>query len=253
MQEPVKRRSSPIIIAAVLLGAMAAIVVVTDPLAERDAVRRKTARTKSSAGLLASGFRRDLEKFSLAGVGLAQDPDVGGALTANDPARTRALDRKFERFNGAMGASAIYLMDTRGTTIAASNYRVPTSFVGTNCAFRSYFREAVRGGHFEQYALRSVSRRPGLDIARLIARAGQALGVAVIEVGFDAIEAGWAQSGSIAFATDADGVILLRRPSAEFSPISIWATARCASTGSSRKARWRKPDRRSRTTTSSSR
>lgn len=73
------RRSSLIIITAVLLGFLAAIVVVTDTLAEREAVRRETARAQSSVGLFAAEVRRDLERFRLAGILLAQDPDVVGA------------------------------------------------------------------------------------------------------------------------------------------------------------------------------
>ena len=54
------------------------------------------------------------------------------------------------------------MIDRHGLTIAASNWRLPTSFVGQNYGFRPYFRDAMAHGAAELFALGTVSGRPGL-------------------------------------------------------------------------------------------
>ena len=196
-------------VAALAVMCIGAIFVVADHYATQRAVNAEVARAQASAGLLASGFRRELEKFRLASVVLAQDPDAKSSLTNHDPQTRGALNQKLEALNSEMAAAAIYVMDTSGNTIVASNWRQPTTFVGSSYAFRAYFREAMRSGKFEQFALGSVSRRPGLYVAKRIDVEGQPLGVVVIKVEFDGLEAEWKRSGSPVFATNQKGVILV--------------------------------------------
>ena len=210
------------VVVAVLCISVGAVFVIADRMATRAAVERETARAETSAGLLASGFRRELEKFRLASVVLAQDPDVMAVLSSRGSGGLRALDGKFARLSVAMDAPAVYLMDASGMTVSASNAGLPTSFVGSSYAFRAYFGEAMRTGYFEQFALGSVSRRPGLYIARRVDLSERKLGVAVIKVEFDALEAEWAKSGSIAFATNQKGVILVTsQPAWRFQTTSL--------------------------------
>ncbi len=194
------------ILTVVMIGA---VFVITDHFATQRAVNAEAARVQASAGLLASGFQRELEKFRLASLVLAQDPDAARALANREPARLQALNQKFEALSGEMAAAAIYLMDVRGNTIVASNWQLPTSFVGSSYAFRAYFRDAMASGGYEQFALGSVSRRPGLYIAKRIDANGAPLGVVVIKVEFDSLEAEWKRSGNPAFATNQKGIILV--------------------------------------------
>ena len=184
-------------------------IVLTDHFATRRAIGVEANRAGASAGLLASGFRRELEKFRLASIVLAQDPDAVDALATTSPAALQRLNRKLESLSRETGAAAIYLMDRDGLTRAASNWRSDTSFVGSRYAFRAYFREALAQGSFEQFALGSVSRRPGLYIARHVDVVGQTRGVIVIKVEFDALEAEWRKSGNSVFATNRNGIILV--------------------------------------------
>ncbi|MEY2942308.1 MAG: hypothetical protein RLY97_322 [Pseudomonadota bacterium] len=196
-------------IAATLILCLVPIVVLTDHFARQTAVDIEANRARESAGLLASGFRRELEKFRLASIVLAQDPDVADALANPSPTALQQLNLKFESLARETGAAAIYLMDKDGLTHAASNWRSDKSFVGSRYAFRAYFREGLRQGNYEQFALGSVSRRPGLYMARRIDVREKGLGIIVIKVEFDALEAEWKKSGNIAFATNRKGVILV--------------------------------------------
>ena len=183
--------------------------LLNDHFAARRAISIEANRAQVSAGLLASGFRRELEKFRLASIVLAQDPDAIDALATPSPAALQQLNLKLESLAKETNAAAIYLMDKDGLTSAASNWRSDTSFVGSRYDFRAYFRESLAQGSFEQFALGSVSRRPGLYIGRRIDVAGKGIGVIVIKVEFDALEAEWRRSGNTAFATNRKGIILV--------------------------------------------
>ena len=60
----------------------------------------------------------------------------------------------------ASGAAFVCLMDEGGTTLAASNWREPLSFVGVNYGYRPYFRGAVEGRETIFFAVRGDDRRP---------------------------------------------------------------------------------------------
>src|SRR5690606_15248725 len=92
----------------------------------------------------------------------------------------------------------------------ASNWRLPTSFVAAQYGFRPYFINAMRSGRAEFFALGTVSGRPGLYLARRVdATDGAPLGVVVVKVEFDALEAEWRASGEPAYVVDPGGVVLV--------------------------------------------
>lgn len=141
---------------------------------------------------------------------LAEDADLAAALTTSSPAGLAALNQKLEALIPGTGASVIYVVRTDGTAIAASNFRQPDSFVGSNYAFRRYFADAMANGAAEQYALGSVSRRPGLYLSQRVEDgAGRALGVVVVKVEFGDLEKNWQRSGNTTYVTDTRGIVLI--------------------------------------------
>lgn len=141
---------------------------------------------------------------------LAEDADLAAALTTSSPAGLAALNQKLEALIPGTGASVIYVVRTDGTAIAASNFRQPDSFVGSNYAFRRYFADAMANGAAEQYALGSVSRRPGLYLSQRVEDgAGRALGVVVVKVEFGDLEKNWQRSGNTTYVTDSRGIVLI--------------------------------------------
>ncbi|WP_026326164.1 sensor histidine kinase [Sphingomonas sp. Mn802worker] len=155
------------------------------------------------AGLLSS----ELEKFRLLPLVLVEYPDVAAAL-AGEGARDR-LDRTLELLAGRTNAAVIYAIDRTGRTVAASNWRLPTSFVGQDYGFRPYFIDAMQRGSAELFALGTVSGRPGLYLSRRVVRDGRTLGVVVVKVEFDRVEAQWARTAGVSVATDRAGVVLV--------------------------------------------
>ncbi len=176
--------------------------------ARRSATIEAQQAGRDDAAILAAALQAELDKFTVAPLVLAGDPDVRSLLATrrDDPAH---LNRRFEALASQTKAAAIYLMDADGLTVAASNWRLPTSFVGSNYRFRRYFAEAVRDGSATQFALGTVSRKPGLYIAQSIRDRGGVIGVVAVKVEFDRLEQSWRTTTPGVFVTDRDGVILI--------------------------------------------
>ncbi len=191
------------LVLAVLIGRGTMVLVETQQL---DAV---FAQGRETATLSASVLRAELEKQRALPLVLAQDPDVLAALRAPLPARLEALDRRLLRLARATPAMVIYLLDDKGTAIAASNWTEPDSFIGANYAFRPYFRRAVEQGAVEHFALGSVSRLPGLYFGRRVESAGRTLGVIVVKVSFTGLEAAWRALSAPVLVTDKRGIVLI--------------------------------------------
>ncbi|MDO6415181.1 ATP-binding protein [Sphingomonas sp. BIUV-7] len=181
------------------------------------------------AGLLAS----ELRTFRLLPLVLIEYPDVHAVLEGDDPEVTARLNGKLELLAARTNAAVIYVMRPDGRTIAASNWRRQDSFVGHDYGFRPYFGDALHAGSAELFALGSSSGRPGLFIARRISSGRRPLGVIVVKVAFDRLEAAWARQAGATFVTDRDGVVIITsRPEWRFhavrplSPEKVAAAAR---------------------------
>ncbi|WP_419254602.1 sensor histidine kinase [Caulobacter sp. ErkDOM-YI] len=172
-------------------------------------VRQDLARqAQSSAMLHAAVLRSELDKHRSLPFVLAQDPDVASTLRNGGPGSIDALNRKLETLSQGTGAAVIYVLDAKGMTIAASNWRMPTSFVGSHYGFRPYYQDALAKGVAELFALGTVSRRPGLFMARRVSDATGVAGVVVVKVEFDALEDDWSASEP-ALVAGPDGVVLV--------------------------------------------
>ncbi len=162
----------------------------------------------NDAAILSAGLQAELDKFSLVPLVLAEDATVRDALFASQGSAAE-LNRRFETLAKQTNAAAIYLMDRRGRTVAASNWRLPTSFVGSDYSFRDYFREASASGSATQFALGTVSRTPGLYIAQRVEAGGRPLGIVAVKVEFQELEESWRRIGAGVFVTDPSGVVLI--------------------------------------------
>ena len=206
------RPSARIWLALVAVWVLVAVLAMAaaGEIARRQARGDLARQAEAAAALHAAVLRSELEKHRSLPVVLAQDPEVIAMLAAPTAASQDQVSAKLERLAGQTRAAAIYVLDASGVARAASNWRLPTSFVGSDYSFRPYFTEAMSDGDAEFFALGTVSGRPGLYLARrLNAADGAPLGVVVVKVEFDALEADWRTSGEPAFVADDRGVILV--------------------------------------------
>lgn len=192
-----------------LAGLMLLVLAVTlaGQAGARRALDSAAADAQIAARLKVGVLRAEIEKHRSLPIVLAEDPDVAAALGAPGNDRLiEAMNNKLEALSAGTRVGVIYLVNRQGLTVAASNWRTDTSFIGQNYAFRPYFQSAMAEGAAEHFALGTRSNRPGLYLARQV---GRGLGVVVIKVEFEALETDWAADRDPVIVTDALGVVLL--------------------------------------------
>lgn len=189
---------------ATLLACAVMAALIAGLVTRQSATERFRAEALADAQLRQALLSSEIARLRLLPMALGEDRDVA-AVTSGDGSAQDRLNRKLERMAHDAGAAVIYVVRRDGLALAASNWRDPASFVNKNYGFRSYFRNALRDGAAEQFAMGSVSHRPGLYLARR----GSGDCVVVVKLDFDSIEAQWRAAGGITFATDASGLIVV--------------------------------------------
>ncbi len=194
---------------AVLVGLCAILVAawLAGRAAERWALSDLRRGARSAIGLQVGVLLAEMQKQASLPLALAADPEVAAAV-GPDPGRDLLdrVDRRLAQVAAATGSAVIYVIRADGLTVAASNAGEDRSFVGRDYGFRPYFKQALAGGAGSQFALGTVSGRPGLYLAR---RIGAGTGVVVVKVEFDAVEAAWRAAREVTFLTDARGIVLV--------------------------------------------
>ncbi|MDR3673003.1 MAG: ATP-binding protein [Holophaga sp.] len=121
----------------------------------------------------------------------------------------REVDQLLEGATAGLKAlSVVWLLNPRGDCIAASNFRRPDSFVGTNYADRDYFRQAMAGQIGRQFAVGRKSHIPGLFFSAPVTE-GRVLGVVAGKVDLPTLDTWISQTE--AFLSDRLGVVILAR------------------------------------------
>jgi len=157
-----------------------------------------------------SALQSEFEKYEFQPVLLARVDDfVRLLIKPNDKHQQEWVNRRLNEFNAIAKTSATYLMDRDGLTVAASNWQSDKSFVGKNFSFRPYFTEAMKGRNGRYFALGTTSNKPGYYLSHPVQAAGETLGVIVVKVGVQRLEADWASSQDKVMVSDQDGVVFI--------------------------------------------
>lgn len=146
--------------------------------------------------------------------------DVGGA------AAILAANRYLETIAAHAGAADLFLLDDTGTTIAASNWQKPGSFIGENYGFRPYFRQAMQSGSGQFYAIGITTGIPGHFLSSRVTGIDGASGVLVVKVDLRPLQETWRRAGLETALVDADGVVFLSgKPEWIYRPIAPLSAA----------------------------
>ncbi len=141
---------------------------------------------------------------------LAEDDRVRDLLRARTgtPLQVRAANDYLERLAGDLPDSVIYLMDPQGWTLAASNWRSPSSFVGKNYGFRSYFRQ-VLSGHPSRYVAKGITSNVlGYYLGARVMEGERVLGVVMLKLNL--AEATLSSDGDVdVLVADHHGVVFM--------------------------------------------
>ena len=137
-------------------------------------------------------------------------------LNSKDAGLAQELNLNLQELAEQAKVAAIYLMDVRGNTIAASNWDTPQSYLGQNFAFRPYFTEALRQarpGHF--YAIGNTTSIPGYFISQPVYPPGvkhgsqPPIGVIAVKISLNEFEQAWRSSEEPIALSDNQGVVFL--------------------------------------------
>lgn len=140
----------------------------------------------------------------------ARNPEIINLLRRpDDGIQIDMVNARLEQWNSASGSADTYVLDNHGTTVAASNWNEPYSFVGRNFAFRPYFTDAMQGRLGRFFALGTTSGKRGYYFASPVRDQGEIVGAVVVKVPVDEIEQELRASPASVFITDGSGVIVL--------------------------------------------
>ena len=191
---------------------------------------RQNAALDQSLILTARAVETEIERFRALPAVASEDARIPAAIRApDDPAAIATANRYLARITEHSGAAQLFLLDSEGTAIAASNYATDQSLVGRNYSFRPYFTEALQQGKGRFYAIGVTTGLPGYFLSTRI-KDGPDTGVLVIKVDLTPLQDTWARAGLTTAIADADNVVFLSgapewlyRPVA---PVSAAALAR---------------------------
>ncbi|PAU59443.1 ATP-binding protein [Pseudomonas sp. PICF141] len=194
----------------ILIGAaLAATLAIRH--AERQALEEDAARASQQLALYANALHTLIERYRALPAVLALDPQLRAALNGEvSPEEQLALNRKLEKINGAAQSSTLELLDRTGLAVAASNWRLPSSYVGHNYGFRPYFSQTRTQGTGRFYAVGVTSGIPGYFLSSAVTSdSGEFLGAMVVKLEFPELEREWRQGSDTLLVSDARGIIFI--------------------------------------------
>lgn len=207
------------LIVLLILGGLLLSMYWAGRLAEQRTWAERSQEAGGQLELYAQAIHTQVERFRSVPALLALDSDIRELLeNPDDPQLRDHLNHRLEQQNQAAGSSVLYLIDRQGDTLAASNWREWSSFVGSNYGFRPYFRDALAHDTGRYFAVGVTTGIPGYFLSSSVKNAaGEALGVLVVKLELEDMQREWAGQSGILLITDSlDIVILSNRPAWRF-------------------------------------
>ncbi|MDA9399698.1 sensor histidine kinase [Bradyrhizobium sp. CCBAU 45389] len=199
-----------VLIGIAALAAIAAAGWLAYVLALDAAFARMEREANDRLALIASTFDATVARYRyLPAVLSLADPIRELYRDPHDAAATAAANRYLKSLNQGARSAELYVLDSTGLALAASNFDLDSSFVGHNYGFRAYFMDAMRTGEGHYYAVGATTGQPGYFLSHRIVEGGKTLGVAVVKIDLSALEADWARAGDLVAMEDENGVIFL--------------------------------------------
>lgn len=136
----------------------------------------------------------------------AEDMRIRSALAGTGSLQEANL--YLETISGHAGADELFLLDSSGLTIAASNWNRARSFVGHNYAFRPYFQKAIEHGNGQFYAIGVTTGVPGYFLSTRVT-VGDVVGVLVVKLNLEPLQETWRVADADVALADENGVVFL--------------------------------------------
>ncbi|WXL25856.1 ATP-binding protein [Ectopseudomonas mendocina] len=187
--------------------------------AEQRAWQERSQEAQGQLQLYSQSIHTLLDRYRALPKVLALDSDIRTLLRSkDDPILLDTLNKRLEQLNAVAGSSVLYLLDTQGKALVASNWRDWSSFVGNRYAFRPYFQNALREGHGQYFAVGVTTGIPGYFLAHAVQDLdGTVLGVVVVKLELEELQREWVSQPGVLMISDSYGVaILSNRPAWRF-------------------------------------
>ncbi|GLR63653.1 sensor histidine kinase [Marinospirillum insulare] len=169
-----------------------------------------TRKNEQTLDLFVANLQGTLQRYEVLPQILGRLPSVQQALlNPTDPASLKTANTLLKNIQQQTGADVIYLMNTQGLTLAASNWDKERSFVNNSFDFRPYFSNALKYGQGEFFGLGNISFKRGYYFGGAVDANNQVQGVIVVKVDLDFTETLWGQTPEQLLVTDRNGVIIL--------------------------------------------
>ncbi|MCE5361615.1 sensor histidine kinase [Pseudomonas anguilliseptica] len=207
-----------LIVLLILLGLLASIWL-AGRYAEQRAWQERSVEARGQLQLYAQSIHTLVERFRSVPEVLALDSDIKSLLRAPTDSLLRStLNERLEQLNSAAGSNVLYLLNDKGETLVASNWRDWSSFVGNNYAFRPYFQDAVRQSAGRYFAVGVTTGIPGYFLSHAVRDDdGTVLGVLVVKLELEELQREWASQPGVLLVADSYSVVILsNRPAWRF-------------------------------------
>ncbi len=160
----------------------------------------------SRVNLYGSSLRNALEKYRHLPYVLSRDARIRSLL--KHESTQLQVSPHLEDF-AHISNTLIFLLDSEGTTVAASNWRTNQDLTGHNFSFRPYYKDAKEGRSGGYYAVGLRTKRPGFFISYPVLEMGRLLGIVVVKVNLETLQTSWKEGGESVIVSDAFGVLFL--------------------------------------------
>jgi len=139
---------------------------------------------------------------------LAKIPKIKEYFKSSNQPSITELNKLLHELCSSLGASICYLMDSSGTTVAASNYQAVNSLVGKNYGFRPYFKNAIAGKSAIYLALGVTTKKRGFYFSAPVAYTSERTnGVIVVKYPAEKLEEELTNLAGIFALVDPNGIV----------------------------------------------
>ncbi|HWV10584.1 MAG TPA: ATP-binding protein [Pseudomonas sp.] len=159
--------------------------------------------------LNARAVESEITKYTYLPSLLELEGNVSRLLLAPTAYRRHHVNQYLAGLNERSGSLAIYVLDPDGRVIATSNWEAADSYLGEDLSFRAYYQDAIEGRPGRFYGIGSTTGEPGYYLAHGLRDGKRIIGVAVVKVRLDALEARWQRARLEAYVSDENGIIIL--------------------------------------------
>ncbi|OEF26979.1 sensor histidine kinase [Vibrio rumoiensis] len=155
-------------------------------------------------------FLTQIDKYAFIPQLLAQNKRLTNTLLEHkNSAQIEVTNRYLEQINQLVNTSDIYLIDQKGNTISASNWKDKATFIGQNFSFRPYFQQAISGQNSQYFALGSMSGLRGYYYSSPIIHAAEIIGVVVVKIQLSTIENNWNDQQNHFVVSDNNHIVMM--------------------------------------------